>query len=427
VRRSGHLIVALRNPGFRRLFAVRIVAQFGDGIFQASLAGTVLFDPERQAHAADVAAGFTVLLLPYSVVGPFAGVLLDRWWRQRVIVLANAARGIAVLGVAGEIATGAAGIPFYTSALVIISVSRFVLSALSAAQPHVVPDAELVTANAVAATGGAVAASAGGGIAIALRALIGATDVDYAVIAACALVPYLLASALGRRFARPALGPTAAERARRETVADVARGLVAGAREVRSIPPVFNGLVAISVHRLCYGIWTVCTVLLYRNYFASGGVFRAGLSGLGQVVAAVAVGGVLAALVTPAAFRTLGGVTWPAAMLGGSAVIELAFGLPYTMPLLLLAALLLTFTSQAVKISVDTLVQHHVEDDFRGRVFALYDMLFNVALVAAAVLTALALPENGHSPASVVAVAATWAATAIGYLSGSRRTTAVAH
>jgi hypothetical protein len=93
----------------------------------------------------------------------------------------------------------------------------------------------------------------------------------------------------------------------------------------------------------------------------------------------------------------------------------------------LLAALLLTFTSQAVKISVDTLVQHHVEDDFRGRVFALYDMLFNVALVAAAVLTALALPENGHSPASVVAVAATWAATAIGYLSGSRRTTAVAH
>ena len=48
-----------------------------------SLAGAVLFDPEHQARAADIAAGFAVLLLPYSFVGPFAGVLLDRWWRQR--------------------------------------------------------------------------------------------------------------------------------------------------------------------------------------------------------------------------------------------------------------------------------------------------------------------------------------------------------
>ena len=104
--RAGHLRLALANPGFRRLFGVRLACQFGDGVFQASLAGTVLFDPERQAHAADVAAGFTVLLLPYSLIGPFAGVLIDRWWRQRVLVMANLARGIAVLGVAGEIGGG---------------------------------------------------------------------------------------------------------------------------------------------------------------------------------------------------------------------------------------------------------------------------------------------------------------------------------
>src|SRR5207247_6636496 len=118
--RHGHLLAALASPGFRRLLAVRLVCQFGDGVFQASLAGAVLFDPQRQAHAADVAAAFTVLLLPYSLVGPFAGVLLDRWWRQRVLVLANAARGVAVLGVAAEIAAGVEGVAFYSSALVII-------------------------------------------------------------------------------------------------------------------------------------------------------------------------------------------------------------------------------------------------------------------------------------------------------------------
>ena len=46
-----------------------------------------------------------------------------------------------------------------------------------------------------------------------------------------------------------------------------------------------------------------------------------------------------------------------------------------------------------------------------------------VGLAAAAVLTAAALPEDGHSPASVIAIAAGWAATAGLYLRSSRRTT----
>jgi len=62
------------------------------------LAGAVLFNPERAADPAAIAAGFTVLLLPYSFVGPFAGVLLDRWWRQRVLVRSNLIRALGVAG-----------------------------------------------------------------------------------------------------------------------------------------------------------------------------------------------------------------------------------------------------------------------------------------------------------------------------------------
>ena len=414
---------AVADPGFRRLFGTRLVSQFGDGLFQASLAGAVLFDPEHQAHASDVAAGFTVLLLPYSLIGPFAGVLLDRWWRQRVLVLTNVVRAVGVIGVAAEIAAGLSGIDFYASALVIISLSRFVLSALSAAQPHVVADAELVTANALSATGGAVIAAAGGGVAIGLRALIGDSDADYALIATTALLPYLFAAAIARAFPRAALGPSDAERAARETPREVARGLVAGGRHLRDIPPVANGLAAIGVHRLFFGIWTVCSVLLYRNYFTSSGVFRAGVAGLGQAVAALAVGAAGAALVTPVAFRRLGAVWWPTAMLLGSAAVEVGFGLSFTPGLLIAAAVLLGFTSQAIKISVDTLVQHHVVDAYRGRVFAIYDMVFNVALVIAALLTAVALPENGRSATAVVGIAAGWALTGVAYFMRGRRTT----
>jgi hypothetical protein len=57
-----------------------------------------------------------------------------------------------------------------------------------------------------------------------------------------------------------------------------------------------------------------------------------------------------------------------------------------------------------------------VEDEFRGRVFALYDTMFNFALVTAAVLTAVVLPENGRSPASVIIIAAAYALAAVWYL-----------
>ena len=186
----------------------------------------------------------------------------------------------------------------------------------------------------------------------------------------------------------------------RETPAEVVRGLLAGARDVRRTVPVAHALAAIAAHRLFFGIWTVCTLLLYRNYFTDSGFFRAGLTGLTQLVALVATGGALAAVATPAAFRRFGPARWAAAMLFASAGVEVALTLPYAKPLVVLSGLLLGFAAQAVKITVDTLVQQDIEDGFRGRVFALYDMLFNLALVAAATDTAVAQPQDGHRPAA---------------------------
>lgn len=420
--RRRHLLAALAHPGFRRLYAVRLAGQFGDGVFQASLAGAVLFNPERQADAADVAAGFAVLLLPYSLIGPFAGVLLDRWSRQRVLTIANAARAGGLLVFAAGIAAGLDGAGFYAAALLLISVARFLLSALSAALPHVVPEDELVTANAFATTSGTVAAALGGGAAIALRAVIGSGDGDYGVVAATAALPVLVAALTAAGFARTALGPSRDERAQRETARQIVRGLGAGLQHVRQRPAALHGLVAIGVHRLCFGVTTVCTVLLYRNYFTSSGVFRAGLAGLTQVVAAIAVGGAIAALVTPAAVRRLGPRRWPAALLAGAAAVQLGLVLGYRLPLVLLSALLLGFAAQGIKISVDTLVQQHVDDAFRGRVFALYDTLFNVTLVVAAVLTATVLPEDGYAPVSVVVIAVAYLVTAAAYLRAGSRT-----
>ncbi len=421
--RRGHLLTALAAREFRRLFAARLAGQFGDGVFQASLAGIVLFNPERQTRAADIAAGFAVLLVPYSIIGPFAGVLLDRWWRQRVLVLANLTRALAVLGVAAEIAGGLHGLPFFASALVVVATSRFVLSALSASLPHVVDGDGLVTANALTTTVGGLVTALGGAAAIGVRELSNGSALAYALIAAAAAAPYLLAAAAASGFDRTALGPDDVARSRRESARDVVLGLAAGARHVRARPQVLHALLAIGVHRLCYGVTTVCTLLLYRNYFHGDGLLRSGLAGLGQVVAMVAIGGGLSAVATPGATRRIGYRRWLAVLLAGAGVVEVSLGLAYRLGPLLVAALLLGFAAQGIKISVDTLVQRHVDDEFRGRVFSFYDALFNLTLVAAAVLTAAALPENGRSPTAVIVIAAAYVLTAAGYLWLSRRVT----
>jgi hypothetical protein len=71
--------------------------------------------------------------------------------------------------------------------------------------------------------------------------------------------------------------------------------------------------------------------------------------------------------------------------------------------------------SQGIKICVDTLVQTHVDDAFRGRVFALYDVIFNVAFVAAAAVAAAVLPESGKSYGVLAGVATGYLLTATWY------------
>lgn len=427
----------LLRPDFRRLFGVRLGAQWADGVFQASLAGVVLFNPARAATATDVAAGLTVLLLPYSLLGPFAGVLLDRWSRQRVLLFSNAVRCALLAVVALLIYAGVGGLPFYLGALAVIAVNRFFLAALSASLPHVTAPGHLVFANALTTTLGTVAAVVGGTCGVSLGLVVGASDAGYAQIALSAAVGYAASAVFAAGFPRMHLGPdpndyavdrehsagadrsaaggVTAEQRDRPSAAHVLAGLIAGARHIRSHPAALAALTATGAHRFLFGLATVSTILLYRNYFVSSGIFRSGLAGLTQVVVAGAIGAVLAAAVTPAAVRALGKPRWVVIGLAAAALSQLGLVAPYLMPTVILASASIGFAGQAIKICVDTIVQETIDDAYRGRVFSVYDTIFNVSFVAAAVLAAFVLPASGRSYAVLGVIVGGYAITAAGY------------
>jgi len=424
VASTAGLRAVLAQPHFKRLYGTRLTSQAADGIFQASLASAIFFNPEHSTDAARTAAGFAVLLLPYSLVGPFAGVLLDRWRRQRVLVVANLVRAglVSVVG-ALLLTVGPASPLFYIGALAVVSVNRFFLTALAAALPHLMTPAQLVTANSLSTTSGFAAAVTGGLLGLGVRAAVGAGDRGSATVTGVAAAAYLLSSLVATGFPDPGLlGPDQPASRQRiaPALAAVVRGLAAGARHVRERRRASYALLAIGTHRFYYGLSTIATLLLYRNYFTDSGWLRAGLTGVGQVVAAGGVGVVLAAVVTPAATRRLGKEAWIVAVFAGAGLVEVAFGLPYTKGSFVVAAVFLGFAAQASKICVDTILQETLAERFRGRVFAFYDAMFNLTFVSAAVAGAVVLPANGKSYAVLGAIAAGYAATATAYGLASR-------
>jgi len=410
-----HLRAILRRRDFRRLFATRLSSQFSDGIFQAGLTGSVLFNPDRQTEPLAVALGFASLLLPYSLVGPFAGVLLDRWSRRNVLVVANLVRPALVPFLAAMVWMGREDGLFLVFALVAIGVNRFFLSGLSASLRHVSAVDHLATANSLSTTSGSVVFSLGVGAAVGLRALTGADNHGYAIVTMCAVVGYLLSSALARGFTRNQLGPDATERASRSTAGDVARGLVLGLRHLQERRGAGQILIVTAAHRLLFGVLMIATLLLYRNYFESEGFFRAGAAGLGQAIAASAIGAFVAAALTPWAIRTLTARVWVSALLLTTAVVEAALGAPYSVQALLPAVLVVGMAAQGIKIVADTTLQAECDDDFQGRVFSLFDMLFNVSLVSGLLLGALTLPSTGKSYVVLGCVAVGYACTAAWY------------
>ena len=406
-----------RQPWFASLYATRVVAQAADGIFQASLASAVFFNPEHQTDPRQAAAGFVILLLPYSLVGPFAGVFLDRWHRQRVLARANVVRAsLVVVTALTLVSSGPRDFAFYCAALATLSVNRFYLAALSASLPHVVRRDQLVLANAVTTTSGSVVSALGVGLGLALRHVAGAGDDGSAAVALTAAVVYLLTAMIAMRMPLRLLGPSdATAEPLPQQLRHVVSGLLAGARHVHARHGARRALAAISATRLLFGLSTIATLLLYRNYFTDDGVLRSGVVGLGQAVAVTTAGYLVAAILTPAVTARIGKVRWIVGLYAAAAIAQFAGGIPFEPGPLLAGAAAIGFVSAGTKICVDTIVQEQIDDAFRGRVFSFYDTLFNVTFVAAAVVAAFTLPSTGRSPRTVAFLSLGYAATAAAY------------
>jgi hypothetical protein len=398
-RTAGSLWRSVRGlPNFWRLLELRTATQFGDGLFQAGLAGGLLFNPERAADPWAVAGAFAVLFLPYSVLGPFAGALLDRWDRRTVLIVANAARVILVLGVAAMLAAGARDLFVLCGALIVNGFSRFVTSGLSAALPHVVPRSQIVTMNSVATATGAGATFLGANFMLLPRWLVGSGDSAAATVIFLVAIPIAIALALSIRFPRHVLGPDHAG-AHGSVVYAVATGWADGVRTVTQTPSVAATLSGLAAHRMVFGINSLLVLVIVRHTGAEG---FAGLGTAVVFVAATGIGAFLANVLAPATVRRWGRYATVNVALLCAALIQLA-GATLNLAVMVFCGFCLGLAGQMVKLCADTAMQIDVADTLRGHVFAVQDALFWMAFIIAVTAAAAVIPPDGRSAALAVA------------------------
>jgi MFS family permease len=394
-------------PEFWRLLELRTVSQFGDGLFQAGLAGGLLFSTDRAAGPWDIAASFAVLYLPYSVLGPFAGALLDRWDRRLVLIGANLGRLMLVLGIAALLAAGASDYPILFVALIVNGFTRFVSSGLSAALPDVVPRAQVVTMNSVATATGGAAAFLGASFMLVPRWLFGADDTGAATIILIVAIPVSLALLLSVRFSPHVLGPHESVRAIHGSVGyAVATGWLHGARTVLAVPTVAGTLAGLATHRIVLGINTMLVLVMVRHSETQS---VAGLGASALFLAAGGVGAFLANVVTPGAVGRWGRYRTANGALLFAALVQLS-GAGLLLPMMVVCGFLLGAAGQVVKLCADTAMQIDVDDALRGHVFTVQDALFWMSFVLALTAAAAIIPADAHSPGLIAVGSAVYLA-----------------
>jgi MFS family permease len=375
---------ALRSDDFRRLFAIRLISQSGDGLFQAALVSSIVFNPEEQNTILGFAIATLVVSLPFSLLGPFTGVFIDRWSRRKILVIAPWLRAAAVWLVLFEPKT--APVLFFGGALWVLSVNRFYLATAQAVVPRMVPTEDLLMANSMATVGGTVALLTGVFVGGWIADLFG--DVPVIAIAG---VEWLVASLVATRIRSPLLPHHVPEAPVRDELRRVAREFADGITRLVHTPRALGPITSITLDQVGQGIVLVLSLFVFRHRFGEGVGSFANLIGAGGL-------GVLLGILTVGKLEERypkERIVARAFFAGGVVLIAVATYITGWSVLIASFAVGLTFAWK--KIPVDTMVQEAIPDGYRGRVFAVYDVAYNLSRVAAAFLAIPLLNAFGEA------------------------------
>lgn len=377
-----------RARDFRLLWAGQVVSQLGDWFSSIAVYAMLL---EMTGSATAVAVMVVVQQLPSALIGPYAGVIVDRFDRRQVMIAADVFRGCVVLGLLLVRGIDTVWVAYVVVGLAVVA-TAFFEPARAALLPAVVRPADLVLANSLAAatwaTMLAVGAAAGGMV----TAWLG-REVSFVLNASSFFASAVCIAAIRTPLRMPAGVAHAAARA---------TGLREGLRFMRHTP-------GVAAYLSIKAGWAVAAGALLLLTVFGDRVFRLGADaalGIGVLYTARGIGAGAGALGVQ---RVLGSERarlerglGPAYLVAGLCYAALAVA-----PNLLVASLLVVGAHAAgsvLWVASTVLLQLTVPDAYRGRVFAIDFALLTAVSSAASYATGLGLDRAGITPRAMAAI-----------------------
>jgi Major Facilitator Superfamily len=373
------LALVVRRPDFRNLMICQFLAQAGDGIVQTALAKFIVFggqegfDLEGARDPQELLRIALYLFVPYTILSPFLGVVIDRWDRRRLLFLANGLRAVVILLIGAVTIDRLPDAVLFGAFLMTLTSTRIVLATKAAAIPATVGEANLVDANAVSQLGGALFQLGGAGVAFIAAEFVTPNPIAIAgaVVYGTGAVFAVLIHQAGEARARLTFG---------QEVARVVGNIVDGFKEIARTPKAGAAITTYFWLRLLWSFSIVSIGFVARDLIGNDDTTILVLTG-----GAGAVGAVLGFVLAPRfveRVRTTGTLVLGASVVAGTAI--LAFGAIEIRIALASMTFFLGFGFFLAKITLDSMVQEALGDDFRGRAFSLYDIAYNLAWVLAA-------------------------------------------
>jgi MFS family permease len=368
---------------FALLIGTQLCAQAGDGVTQAALAKLIVFggekgfDVEGSKSPDELLKIALLVFVPYAIISPFLGVVIDRWDRRRLLVVANGLRAI-VIAVVAIALIGNVDVPnivLLLSLLLTLASTRLVLATKAAALPATLDGTNLVEGNAVSQLGGALFQLGGFG-----AALVATDYIDVGPIVLVGAVVYGLGALLASRIRKAGEGHAASTFG--QELARVVKNIADGVREVARVPKAGASIATYFWLRLLWSFSLTAIGLIARELISGKNqdlqvaILTGGAGAIGA-----ALGFVLAPRLSER-FKTTANLVVTASAVAGIAVALL--GAVEIKAALALMTFFLGLGFFLAKISLDTMVQEALGDDFRGRAFSLYDISYNMAWVVAA-------------------------------------------
>jgi MFS family permease len=374
--------VLLRRRDFGLLWAGGLVSETGDWFL---LVGLPIWVLQITGSSLVTATVFLVGLLPGLVVGPLAGVLVDRWDRRRTLIavsLAEAACLLPLLAVDGRDDLWIV----YAVMAVEASLAQLNDPARNALVPSLVAADDLVGANALIGLNSNLARLAGsplGGILVELSGLPGLVIGD--------AISFLLGAALIALVGPGRRGVPRPDPADSGVVSAPAHGVLGewldGLRVALGNRQLRWGLVVNGLAAVAQGIFTVLFVVFVARELGGDG------ADVGLLRGVQAIGGLLGGVLVVGMARQLR----PGRLLGTSLVVFSLIDLAiWNGPVVTTAAWLYLGLFVAAGIpgvgvltGLTALVQEHAGDAYLGRVFATYLGSFNGLMAVGMLLAGL--------------------------------------